>query len=69
MNETTEQVRDTFHDVADEVPVPPFDEVAFRRTVRTDRRRRRTAWVGGVAVAASLTGAAAYGVSSLLPDG
>ena len=56
--EVTEQVRETFRTVGDNVAVPPFDEVAFRAKVRR-ARRRRTGTVGlgvglGVGVAAAL---------------
>ena len=67
MNETAEQVRRTFQEVADAVAVPPLDEVALHRRLQGDRRRRLTVWAGGVAVAASLAAVAAYGVAALVP--
>jgi hypothetical protein len=66
MNETAEQVRDTFHQVADGVPVPPFDEVGFRRAVRRSRRRRTGRMAGGAAVAAGLVLAVGLAVPRLL---
>ena len=41
MSDVTERVRDTFETVGRGVPVPPFDEVAFRAGCG-DARRRRT---------------------------
>lgn len=69
MNETAEQVRVTLRDVVDEITVPPFDEMAFRARVRTDRRRRRTAWAAGAAVAACAAAVAVHGVTGVLPGG
>ena len=40
MSDVTERVRETFATVGRDVPVPPFDELAFRRRVVGARRRR-----------------------------
>ena len=50
MSDIDELVRETFENEARGVPVPPFDELAFRRRVSEGRRRR------GLRVAAALYG-------------
>jgi hypothetical protein len=54
MNETAATVRETLHAVAEEVPVPPLDEVALHRAVRRSGRRRTARVAGGVAAGAAV---------------
>ncbi len=69
MTDVVEQVRQTFRSTATDVPVPPFDEVAFRRNVASARRRRGLRVTAGVAAAACVAGAAVYAVPGLLERG
>ena len=69
MTEVTDQVRGTFATVARDVPVPYFDEVAFRAQVRRSRRRRTGRLALGCAAAAGVVAAAMATVPPMLDGG
>ena len=69
MTEVTDQVRGTFATVARDVPVPHFDEVAFRAQVRRSRRRRTGRLALGCAAAAGVVAAAMATVPPMLEGG
>lgn len=69
MNDVAEQVDNTFRTVAESVPVPPFDEVAFRAGVRRARRRRTAKGTAMAVAAAGIAATAVVAVPPLLHDG
>jgi hypothetical protein len=66
MTDVTEKVRETFETVATHVPVPRFDEVAFRSKVRRARRRRAGIMAVGAGAAAGVVAVALFAVPPLL---
>ena len=66
MNDVIQQVRETFETVATDVPVPGFDEVAFRGKVRRARQRRAGIVAVGATTAAGVVAAALFAVPPLL---
>jgi WD40 repeat protein len=68
MNQSAEQVRELLHEVAHDVPVPPYDEVALRRAVRRSRRRRTGAKAGGAAAVGVLVAGLVVAVGAVAPE-
>lgn len=69
MSDVIEQVRETFETVGRGVPVPPFDETAFRAGVRRARRRRTARVTGWAAAAAGVAAVALVAVPQVVDRG
>lgn len=69
MNNLDTQIRDTLETVGGSIPVPVFDELAFRGTVRRARRRRGARVTLTSAAAVSVLAVSAYAVHGVFDGG